>query len=35
MLTSTGKETVIRSTLNHTLKTNPGMLPQFRALEDS
>ena len=35
MLTSTGKETVIQSTLNHTLKTNPGMLPQFRALEDS
>jgi len=35
MLTSTGKETVIQSTLNHTLKTNPGMLPQSRALEDS
>ena len=35
MLTSTGKENVIQSTLNHTLKTNPGMLPQFRALEDS
>ncbi len=35
MLTSTGKETVIRSTLNHALKTNPGMLPQSRALEDS
>ena len=35
MLTSTGKETVIQSTLNHTLNTNPGMLPQSRALEDS
>ena len=35
MLTSTGKETVIQSTLNRTLKTNPGMLPQSRALEDS
>ena len=35
MLTSTRKETVIQSTLNHTLKTNPGMLPQSRALEDS
>ena len=35
MLTSTRKETVIRSTLNHTLKTSPGMLPQSRALEDS
>ena len=35
MLTSTGKETVIQSTLNHALKTNPGMLPQSRALEDS
>ena len=35
MLTSTGKETVFQSTLNHTLKTNPGMLPQSRALEDS
>lgn len=35
MLTSTGKETVIQSTLNHTLKTNPGMLPQSRALENS
>ena len=35
MLTSTIKETTIQSTLNHTLKTNPGMLPQSRALEDS
>ena len=35
MLTSAGEETVIQSTLNHTLKTNPGMLPQSRALEDS
>ena len=35
MLTSTGKEKVIRSTLNHTLETNLGMLPQSRALEDS
>ncbi len=35
MLTGTRKETVIRSTLNHTLETNAGMLPQSRALEDS
>ena len=35
MLTSTGKETVIQSTLNHALNANPGMLPRSRALEGS
>ena len=35
ILTSTRRKTLIRSTLNHALKTNPGMLPQSRALEDS
>ncbi|MDE0697588.1 MAG: RNA-guided endonuclease IscB [Boseongicola sp.] len=35
MLTSARKETIIQSTLNHTLKTDPGMLPQSQALEGS
>ena len=35
MLTSTRKETTIRSALHHTFKTDPGMLPQFQALEGS
>lgn len=33
MLTSTRKDTTIQSTLNHTLKTDPGVLPQHQALE--
>ncbi len=35
MLTSTRKGTIIRSALHHTFKTDPGMLPQFQALEGS
>ena len=35
MLISTRKETSIPSALNHALKTDPGMLPQFQTLEDS
>ena len=33
MLTSTRKETTIRSTLHNAFKTDPGMIPQFQALE--
>ncbi len=33
MLISTRKETVIQSCLNHTCKTDPGALPQRRAIE--
>ncbi len=35
MLTSTRKETSIRSTLHHAFKTHPGVLPQRQALEGS
>lgn len=34
-LTGTRKENAVQSTLNHTLKTQTGTLPQSQALEDS